>query len=66
MAGARLVFLNARRCNLALEGAVSNRRTEGREAGAAKLALGLQVVGDAALFAPSDLAVGPALHRVHP
>ncbi len=63
---ARLVLLDARRCNLALEGGVPDRWTESRKAEASDLALRLGVIGNAALLAVDDLAIRPALRRVYP
>ena len=69
---ARLVLLDARRCNLALEGGVPNRWTESRKAGASDLALRLGFIGNAARLAADDerlaagdLAIGLALRCVH-
>ncbi len=63
---ARLVLLDARRWNLALEGGVPDRWTESRKAGASDLALRLWVISNAARLAADDLAIGPALRRVYP
>ncbi len=63
---ARLVLLDARRCNLALEGGVPDIWTESRKAGASDLAFRLRVIGNAKLLAADDLAIGPALRRVYP
>ena len=63
---ARLVLLDARRCDLALEGGVQDRWTESRKAGASDLALRLGIIGNAARLAADYLAIGPALRRVYP
>ena len=63
---ARLVLLDARRCDLALEGGVPDRWTESRKAGASDLALRLGVIGNAARLSADDLAIGPAHYRVYP
>ena len=62
---ARLVLLDARRCDLALEGGVLDRWTESRKAGASDLALRLGVIGNAAQLAADDLAIGPTLRCVY-
>ena len=61
---AGLVLLDARRCDLALEGGVPDRWTESRKAGASDLELRLGVIGNAARFAAYDLTIRPALCRV--
>ncbi len=70
---ARLVRLDTRRCDLALEGGVQDKWTESRKAGASDLALRLgvidnaaQLAADDARLAADDLAIGPALRRVYP
>ena len=62
---ARLVLLDARRCDLALEGGVPDRWTESRKAGASDLALRLWIIGNTARLAADDLAIGPALRCVY-